>query len=729
MIRIGFVIFVAGLVVYHAAHAFHPGAGQTPDRQGVINVSYTPGHPANTFSPFHALGAGVDGHEKGVIRRMYTPGNRRAMLSAGFKPLTYRLRTELGAEAWHWNPKGAWSDPARKQGYWTSDDKAAGPISVCYGYRLPRRGSTNDQANNDGYSRMDDGDPRSFWKSNPYLDRHFTGEDNALRPQWVLIDLGKEESIDAIRIAWGRPFATEYSVEYGVGPYAGPDAAYLRGPRAVMWRAFPLGAARRGDGDNAQVRLSDAPISARFVRIFMTGSSGGEKIKSRDIRDNLGYAIRELYLGALDESGKLVDLIRHAADHDRQTVIYASSTDPWHRAVDKDEQTEQPGLDLVFKSGLTNGLPMLTAVPLLYDTPENAAAEMRYLRSRGHLVERVEMGEEPEGQYVSPEDYAALYLQWAGAIHKVTPGVQLGGPCFAAVDAVPSNAPGEPRTRDWMEGFLNYLRARERLSDFNFFSFEWYPFDEACEPTAPQLAEAPEMLGRAMEEMRQAGVPDQIPWLITEYGYSAFAAQAEVDIEGALLNADIVGQFLTLGGDETYLYGYEPNELIQELPCAWGNNMLFLRDESWKARYELATYHGARLLTREWAQPTDSPHEVYPAASDIRDPSGRALVTAYAVRRPDKQWALMLINKDPTQSFTTRVQFRDSITQEPTPLRGPADLYQFSPKQYAWHANGARGYPLRSQPPAHTVLAGRGEVSVVLPANSISIVRGNGPGQ
>src|SRR5262249_16088269 len=153
----------------------------------VITVSFTPGHPANTFSPFRALGAGLDGHEKGVTGRMYKPGNLRAMLSAGFKPLSYRLRTELGAEPCRWNPKGAWSDRAGNQGYWTSAAKAASPISVCYGYRLPRRGSTNDQANNDGYSRMDDGDARSFWKSNPYLDRHFTGEDNARRPQWVLI--------------------------------------------------------------------------------------------------------------------------------------------------------------------------------------------------------------------------------------------------------------------------------------------------------------------------------------------------------------------------------------------------------------------------------------------------------------------------------------------------------------------------------------------------------------
>src|SRR5690242_1531543 len=186
-------------------------------RVTVVRVHFKPHHPANQFDPSHVFGAAIDGHEKGELDQMLSPENVREMLTAGLKPISYRLRTELAGEAWHWNPNGSWTEA--NSGYWLSNDKPdSSELSVSYGYRLPRRGNTFDQANDDDYSRLDDGDSRTFWKSNPYLDQHFTGQPNATLPQWILIDLGKKQSINLIRLNWAEPFATVYDVQFGDFP-------------------------------------------------------------------------------------------------------------------------------------------------------------------------------------------------------------------------------------------------------------------------------------------------------------------------------------------------------------------------------------------------------------------------------------------------------------------------------------------------------------------------------
>src|SRR5438046_8867964 len=66
-----------------------------------ITVWFKPGHPLNRFVPTRAFGAAIDGHEKGEVGQMLSPKNIKEMLTAGLRPLSYRLRTELAVEAWH----------------------------------------------------------------------------------------------------------------------------------------------------------------------------------------------------------------------------------------------------------------------------------------------------------------------------------------------------------------------------------------------------------------------------------------------------------------------------------------------------------------------------------------------------------------------------------------------------------------------------------------------------
>jgi len=655
--------------------------------------------PRAQFVPAHAFGAAIDGHEKGEIDEMLSPANVKQMLSAGFKPISYRLRTELAGEAWHWNPNGSWSEP-NKTGYFTSSVKR-GPIAVSYGYHLPRRGNTHDQANDNGYSRLDDGDSKSFWKSNPYLDQHFTNLPNPSQPQWILVDLGKQSPVNAIRLSWENPFAVNYEVQFGA--FENIDEVVQAPPD--QWHTFANGHVENGKGGEVEILLSATAVNTRFVRVLLNESSHTSARNSRDVRDRLGYAVREVGVGTIDNEQRFQDEVSHAADKTLQTPIYVSSTDPWHRASDKDPLVEQPGFDRIFRSGLTNHLPMLTPVSLLYDTPESAAAELRYLKARGYRVERMELGEEADGQFASPEDCAALYIQFAQALHAVDARVQLGGPSFQDV------APGKD---NWLQRFVNYLDAHGHLADFTFTSFEWYPFDDVCAPTAPQLQEATELLTDSLAPLRAADKRKNIPWLMTEYGYSAYGGRAQMDLEGALLNADAVAHFLSLGGEQTFLYGYEPNVVLDDAKCSHGNNMLFLASNNGGIAYRMPTYYGAILLTHEWTQPGNGVHELYRVTSE--DP----LINAYAVLRPDKLWSIMLINKSSTTESEVKLNFDKAGAQ----FDGLVDVYQYSHKQYELNADYR---PTRDLPPEHRRQNLATAPSLTLPPYSLTIVRGAGP--
>src|SRR5579885_866427 len=332
-----------------------------------VTVDVTPGHRLATVVPLRALGAAVDAVPGGATDQIYTPANIAQMLAAGFGPVSYRLFTELGVQAWHWNPSGTWSGPG-DTGYFT---------------------------------RLDDGDPTTYWKSNPYLTQAFTGEPDATHPQWVVIDLGTTKPVNAIRLVWAEPHATDYRVEY----WTGDDAIY--DPAHGTWQAFPGGVVTGGIGGTVTLALAPTPIATEFVRVLMTASSGTcDSHGPGDPRNCMGYALAEVGLGTLAR-GVFTDLVHHSPDGTRQTVTYVSSVDPWHDATAQVTETEQPGLDLVLGSALTRGLPALVPVAMLYGTPDDAAAEIRYLEAQGYPLLGVELGEEPDGQFILPEDYGA----------------------------------------------------------------------------------------------------------------------------------------------------------------------------------------------------------------------------------------------------------------------------------------------------------------------------------
>lgn len=697
---------------------------QASRHEATVTVTEPSPDRRHRFDPRIALGATVDGHDSGATHRVFPIANQLAMLETGLGALSYRLRTELGNEVWHWNPRGRWSDAAGARGYWISDSTRGAPIDVSYGYRLPRRGNTVDQANDDGYSRLTDGDTATFWKSNPYLAPPFTGRPESEHPSWLIVDFGAPTDVSALRVRWADPYATALTVEYWAGDVREPIETNPQG----AWRVFPRGTVTAVRGGDQTIPLGDV-VRTRFLRLRFGPSSGTALPASRDTRDSLGVAVRELYAGTLDATG-LRDAMRHSTRGTVQTRIIVSSTDPWHRASDLDPDTEQPGIDLVFQSRLGRGLPTLVPVGVLYDVPENGAALLAYLRARAALLDGIELGEEPDGQYVTPEDYAALYGQVARALRAVDGTVRLGGPSWqdptnAEMRAWPART-GPGRRSTWIGRFLDALDAQHDAGAFQFFSFEWYPFDEVCDPPAPQVAAAPTMLAAALDRLRAAGLPDSIPRYISEYGYSPFAGAPEVRMDGALLNTETAAGFLAAGGARAYLYGYEPGLLERNERCeSWGNQLVLLADSVGRVRARLATFYAAQLLTTAWLDPRGGTHEMLSTRFTAGAPAGTPPIGAYAARRPDHRVGVLLVNRDPRQAW--RVNLETAVRADGPDGGLPvasdvAEIWQYGREEYAWRADGPAGRPIRSRPPRHRRALGAAARSIVLPPWSIGVV-------
>ena len=687
-------------------------------RAQTVHVDVTPGK-AIAFDPDKAMGTSMDILLAKELDAVYSEPVIKAGLSAGWGPITYRQNTELTYNAWHWNPIGKWSDEKHKSGYFVGDAEPSGFLRESYGYRIEHRGTTRSDSGQTEFSRMTDGDPASYWKSNPYLTSKFTGEPDSAHPQWVVIEFSSLQDIDAIQIAWANPYATKYDVEY----WSTKDGALDR-PTVGAWIRFPQGEVTAANGGSKVQRLADHPVSTRFLRIWMTASSNTcDTHGSSDPRNCVGYAISEISAGNFNSLGEFIDLVKHAPDQS-QTVTQISSVDPWHTDKDMVPVRIQTGFDLFFKSGYTNHLPAMIPVAMFYTTPEDSAAQLAYIEKRGYDVGYVEMSEEPDGNNMLPEDYGALYLQWATALHKLDPKLKLGGPVFTGENEDIKVWPDAQGRTSWLGRFLDYLKEHGRMSDLSFVSFEHYPY-EPCQVSWSDLYREPQLMQGILKAWRDDGVPDDVPLMNTESNMSWSLTDPMQDLFSGLWLADSVGSFLTHAGPgAAYYHSPVQPEALRAGCQAWGTYGNFVANEKLEISQYTAQYFAGQLLNLDWVKHGAGTHQLYPAAADLEDDAKHELITAYAVKRPDGDWSLLIVNKDPSNAHEVKILFDDHGQEAASQFSGPVKVVTFGAAEYAWHSSGATSHADPDGPAKRTIVDWQAKKTVLLPKASVTVLTG-----
>jgi hypothetical protein len=706
---------LASVALAAALAIFGPLAdAQTSEEVATVRVDTTPGHVINSFDPDSALGSSIDVLSHTGIDEVYSPHIVQESLSAGWGPITYRNNTELRMAAWHWTENGTWSNPADKSGYFTASAELKEPLRYALAYALPHRGfSTSGDAPIEGPNL-------TYWKSNPYLTSRFTGESDSLHPQWVVVDLQTEKRVNAVRIAWASPYARKYQVEYWVGKDA---LDFDAGPQGT-WKTSPSAIVTNAQGGTVTLKLGEAPVPTRYVRVLMMESSNTCDLHgSNDIRNCVGYSIQSIQAGTVEASGGFADVAQGAAGPNKPTYC-SSSIDPWHSAADVNAtgRYQHTGFDLFFTGGLTNNLPATIPVTMLYGTPEDAAAEITYIEKRGYPIAYIEMGEEPDGKHALPEDYAALYIQWATAIHQVDPKLKLGGPIFEGVNEDIRVWPDAQGRTSWMGRFIDYLKVHGRLGDLAFVSFEHYPY-ERCDITWKSLYREPELMKHILQVWRDDGVPRHVPLMVTESSLSAGLTGPMSQIFAALWLADSIGAFFEGGGTAYYHSPIQPQPVQPSClgPATWSN---FVTDPDLNIKGYTSYYFAAHMINLEWVQHRSGVHQMVPSTTGIKDKNGNVLVTSYAMHRPDGNWSLMLVNRDESSPHRVRVAFEDSASKRTAWFSGRVTQVTFSSAQYVWKNNGQNSYADPDGPPVGTTVSGGQETIFTLAMTSITVLRG-----
>ncbi len=650
------------------------------------HITIHSGRPLLTFNPTRVLGCGIDECDTASILRLFSRHNVSEFRKTGLRSFTYRLYTELNVQAWHWNPSGVWSEPGKRQGYFIGNATPGKFITSSDCFALPRRGDTFDQGDNKSYSRLDDGSNSTFWKSDPYLGARYTGQPDSDHPQWVIADLGSIKAVNAVNILWAQPYAVRFKVQYWTGstPFDHPNHG--------EWTTFSHGSFAHMAGGQQLLRVATTPQQVRYIRLLMTASSHTSITASTDPRDRQGYAIYEIGIGTVNDEGQFQDDVQHLPST-KQTAFTVSSTDPWHTASDFLAGWDQPGLDLCFHSGLSKGQASLVPVAMAYSTPEDAVAELRYLTARGYRLTGVELGEEPDGQEIDPEDYGALYIQWAKAIRKQFPRLLIGGPVLSTIDAQAPDALNG--VTDWLTRFVSYLRQNHAMKLLNFVSTEHYPFNGGV-VTAATVAQEPAQMARLFRIVQNAAVPASVPVYITETNMSAGTSNTSGHI-GARWVADAIGSFLTYrNAGNFYFYEFDPFGLGQADKLVWGSYCPFTVAAGNQIDKPTGQFWALRMITHHWLNPRGGDHTTL--ATSVRYPATftTAPLSTYAVRRPDHCVAILLVNHMPNASLPISIA-------TPYPYHHCV-VHTLDTSTFQWVDDGAKSYAIVNKPPVRATM-------------------------
>jgi len=197
------------------------------------------------------------------------------------------------------------------------------------------------------------------------------------------------------------------------------------------------------------------------------------------------------------------------------------------------------------------------------------------------------------------------------------------------------------------------------------------------------------------------------------------------DLFAGLWLADSVGAFLTYGGPgAVYYHSPIQPEPLQQGCHAWSTYGNFLANESLEITQYSAQYFASQILNLDWVKHGAGVHQLFPVEGDLEDDAEHNLLTAYAVKRPDGQWSLMVLNKDPSNAHEVTIAFEDGGKETAGRFTGPVKKVTFGAAEYVWHPSGATSHADPDGPAKRESMEWKEGQKVLLPKASVTVLTG-----
>jgi hypothetical protein len=98
-------------------------------------------------------------------------------------------------------------------------------------------------------------------------------------------------------------------------------------------------------------------------------------------------------------------------------------------------------------------------------------------------------------------------------------------------------------------------------------------------------------------------------------------------------------------------------------------------------------------------------------------------VTTYAVKRPNGEWSLMIVNKDPSNAHAVKIEFGEA-GKPAGHLVGQVTQVTFGADQYVWHPEGPKSHADPDGPPLTTTVNAKSGQAFTVPKASVMVLRG-----